>query len=277
MRLFVAEPQPSSNSNPPFRLEAAAFVACRASTLARRMTPGISMSTSCRSSLRTFQELIAALDRHSDVERGRDSADNSGVAALRRPSRRSLVVDGGSVDEPSRSPVPQGPAPLWPRAAGERSSPPGAAAAAGDWLLFLHADCRLGAGLGGRGRDVILSAAPRSGDRAGYFDLALDDASPAARRLERIVAWRCRVLALPYGDQGLLISRTLYEAVGGFAPLPLMEDVDLARRLGRRRLTRIGGRCVASRAALPARRLLASAAAQPALPVAVFRRRAARA
>ena len=58
----------------------------------------------------------------------------------------------------------------------------------------------------------------------------------AARRLERLVAWRCRVLALPYGDQGLLISRALYEAVGGFRPLPLMEDVDLVRRLGRSRL-----------------------------------------
>jgi len=54
------------------------------------------------------------------------------------------------------------------------------------------------------------------------------------------------VLALPYGDQGLLIARRLYDAVGGFAPLPLMEDVDLARRLGPQRLARIGARCLAS-------------------------------
>ena len=46
--------------------------------------------------------------------------------------------------------------------------------------------------------------------------------------------------ALPYGDQGLLIARALYEALGGFAALPLMEDVDLARRLGRRRLAPLG-------------------------------------
>jgi hypothetical protein len=45
-----------------------------------------------------------------------------------------------------------------------------------------------------------------------------------------------KLLALPYGDQGLLISRALYDAVGGYRPLPLMEDVDLVRRLGRRRL-----------------------------------------
>jgi hypothetical protein len=92
----------------------------------------------------------------------------------------------------------------------------------------------------------VFIARPRAAERAGYFDLALDDHAAAARRLERVVAWRCRILALPYGDQGLLISRALYDAVGGFAPLPLMEDVDLVRRLGRRRLARIDARCVAS-------------------------------
>ena len=47
------------------------------------------------------------------------------------------------------------------------------------------------------------------------------------------------MLALPYGDQGLLIARALYDEVGGFAAIPLMEDVDLVRRLGRRRLAPI--------------------------------------
>jgi hypothetical protein len=88
--------------------------------------------------------------------------------------------------------------------------------------------------------------APQAASCAGYFDFELDDAAPAARRLERIVAWRCRVVALPYGDQGLLISRALFDTVGGYAPLPLMEDVDLVRRLGRRRLAPIGVRCIAS-------------------------------
>ena len=53
--------------------------------------------------------------------------------------------------------------------------------------------------------------------------------------LERLVALRCAALRLPYGDQGLLISRRLYDEVGGYRPLGLMEDVDLVRRLGRRR------------------------------------------
>ena len=114
----------------------------------------------------------------------------------------------------------------------------GAAVAASDWLLFLHADCRLAPGW--EAAVEVFVAAPGACGRAGYFAFALDDASRAARRLERIVAWRCRALGLPYGDQGLLIARALYHTVGGFAPLPLMEDVEFARRLGRRRLMPLG-------------------------------------
>ena len=113
----------------------------------------------------------------------------------------------------------------------------GVKATTGAWLLFLHADCRLAPGSETAVRSFI--EAPGAAGHAGYFALALDDPAPAARRLERIVAWRCRVLGLPYGDQGLLISRRLYDALGGFAAIPLMEDVDLARRLGRKRLAPI--------------------------------------
>jgi rSAM/selenodomain-associated transferase 2 len=155
-----------------------------------------------------------------------------------------IVADGGSSDETAAHARSAGARVITaPRGRGSQLAA-GAAAAAGDWLLFLHADCRLEPGWE-RAAGAFL-AAPEAARRAGYFDLALDDPAPAARRLERLVAWRCRVLALPYGDQGLLIARTLYQAVGGFAPLPLMEDVDLVRRLGRRRVARIGARCIAS-------------------------------
>jgi rSAM/selenodomain-associated transferase 2 len=155
-----------------------------------------------------------------------------------------VVADGGSVDETNTIAEQAGMRVVVARRGRGTQLAAGAAAASSDWLLFLHADCVLASGWTEAVAAFI--AAPRAAARAGYFDLALDDATSAARRLERIVAWRCRVLALPYGDQGLLISRTLYDAVGGFAPLPLMEDVDLARRLGRHRLARIGASCVAS-------------------------------
>lgn len=122
----------------------------------------------------------------------------------------------------------------------------GATNASGDWLLFLHADTRLDPGWCDAAAAHM--ADPENLHRAAYFRFALDDVSPAARRLERIVVWRSRVLGLPYGDQGLLISRALYDAVGGFRPLPLMEDVDVARRIGRARLCALDCRAVTSAA-----------------------------
>jgi rSAM/selenodomain-associated transferase 2 len=114
----------------------------------------------------------------------------------------------------------------------------GAAAATGEWLMFLHADCRLAPGWASA--VALFLAAPGAAERAGYFDFALDNPKPAARRLERLVGWRCRVLGLPYGDQGLLIGRRFYDALGGFAPIPLMEDVELVRRIGRKGLRPLG-------------------------------------
>jgi rSAM/selenodomain-associated transferase 2 len=113
-----------------------------------------------------------------------------------------------------------------------------------DWYLFLHADTRLAPGWTSSVRSFMTNHQHR--DQAGYFRFTLDDISPKARRLERAVAWRCRMFALPYGDQGLLISRRFYEALGGFKPWPLFEDVDLVRRIGRRRLAPLNVRAVTS-------------------------------
>ena len=158
--------------------------------------------------------------------------------------REIVVVDGGSRDDTIAIAKAAGARVI----VAERGRGPqlaaGAAAVTGEWLLFVHADCRLSPGW--ENAVAAFLAAPDAGLRAGYFVFALDDASPAARRLERIVAWRCRALGLPYGDQGLLIARSLYDAVGGFAALPLMEDVDLARRLGRARLVPLDARVVTS-------------------------------
>jgi rSAM/selenodomain-associated transferase 2 len=142
-----------------------------------------------------------------------------------------LVVDGGSQDatvavaEASGARVIRA-----PRGRGQQLAA-GAAAATTPWLLFLHADTRPAPGWWS-----AVEAATADPDRAHYFRFALDDPAPQARRLERMVAWRCRRLGLPYGDQGLLISRALHDRVGGYRPIPLMEDVDLVRRIGRRRL-----------------------------------------
>lgn len=124
----------------------------------------------------------------------------------------------------------------------------GAGAAIADgagWLLFLHADTRLAPGWGAAAAAFI--ADPANALRAGYCRFRLDDAAaPAARRLERAVAWRCRRLALPYGDQALLLSAAFYRALGGFRPIPIMEDVDLIRRIGRCRLVALPADAITS-------------------------------
>lgn len=110
----------------------------------------------------------------------------------------------------------------------------GADAARGDWLFFLHADTRPGPGW--RAIAAAFMADPANRRRAGYGRFRLDDPHPRARRLEKRVAWRCRRLGLPWGDQGLLIARDFYRTLGGYRPIPLFEDVDLVRRIGRNRL-----------------------------------------
>jgi rSAM/selenodomain-associated transferase 2 len=105
----------------------------------------------------------------------------------------------------------------------------GAARATGEWLWFVHADSRL--------PDHWLAAfqalSPQAGVAGGAFRFALDSTAWQARLLERAVALRVRWFNLPYGDQGLFVRRRVFESLGGFAPLPLMEDVEFVRRLTR--------------------------------------------
>jgi hypothetical protein len=89
-------------------------------------------------------------------------------------------------------------------------------------------------------------ALPQARKRAAAFRLAFDDDSPQARRVVFWARLRARVMKLPYGDQGLLISRLLYDALGGYPDLPLMEDVELVRRIGRKRLVLLRSEAVTS-------------------------------
>lgn len=110
----------------------------------------------------------------------------------------------------------------------------GAEAARGSWLLFLHADTALQPGWSAEVRAFIALAQAR--EQAAAFRFACDDASPQAVSMSRWVDRRCRWLKLPYGDQGLLLARTLFDRLGGYADLPFLEDVDIVRRIGRSRL-----------------------------------------
>jgi rSAM/selenodomain-associated transferase 2 len=158
-----------------------------------------------------------------------------------------LVVDGGSHDATQALADAAGAHVLIEAGGRGPQLAAGAAAARHPWLLFLHADTELQAGWEREARRLIESIEQgRRRDTAAAFRFALDDERRRARVLERIVAARCAILRLPYGDQGLLISRRLYRHSGGFRPLPLMEDVDLVRRLGRSRIAMLEVRAVTS-------------------------------
>lgn len=112
----------------------------------------------------------------------------------------------------------------------------GCASARGDILLILHADTQIAPGWVGPVAVHLQNA------QAGYFDLAFDRGGAVVSGWANL---RSRALGLPYGDQGLLVPRALYEQVGGFRDQPLMEDVAMSRAL-RGQLTRIGHDAITS-------------------------------
>ncbi len=103
----------------------------------------------------------------------------------------------------------------------------GGDAAKGTWLLFLHADSRLPDGW----TTYLADHMSQHPTDAAAFQLAFDDPGMPAKITAGWANLRSKRLALPYGDQGLLIPSTLYRKIGGFDPIPLMEDVAIARKL----------------------------------------------
>jgi rSAM/selenodomain-associated transferase 2 len=163
--------------------------------------------------------------------------------------RQVIVADGGSADRTLAIADGAGADIVrCPRGRGQQLRQ-GAMRAKAPWLLFLHADTILGPGWEAEASAFI--EAVDTGKRPGAaaaFRFALDDDGLAPRLLERLVALRSALAALPYGDQGLLISQRLYGEIGGFSPLPIMEDVDIVRRLGRRRVAILRSPAVTSAA-----------------------------
>lgn len=154
-----------------------------------------------------------------------------------------IVVDGGSRDDTVALARRHGARVIESARGRGAQMRAGAEAARGDWLLFVHADTIL-AGWHGEVADHVA----RAPGCAAFFRLRLDDGAWQARWIERGVGLRAQLLGLPYGDQGLLVPRALYEAVGGFRAMALMEDVDLVRRIGRARLQPLGATALTSAA-----------------------------
>ncbi|TCS63549.1 TIGR04283 family arsenosugar biosynthesis glycosyltransferase [Varunaivibrio sulfuroxidans] len=160
--------------------------------------------------------------------------------------REIIIADGGSTDDTMAIATAHGCRIVSTAPGRGRQLAAGAAAARGNWLLFLHGDTRLD----GNWRSAI-SRHMADGTMvrcAGVFTLRFAGVSAQARRVAALANWRTRVFALPYGDQGLLIGRDFYAATGGFRPLQIMEDVDFVRRIGRSHIAILEGVAITSQA-----------------------------
>ncbi len=147
--------------------------------------------------------------------------------AAGRPGIEVLVVDGGSSDRTVALAEAAGATVLQATAGRGHQLNAGARAARGRILLFLHADTRLPEAFPG-----LIEQALRQPDlAAGAFRFAVAAPGWRFRLLERLVNWRARAFSLPYGDQALFLSAERFQAVGGFAEIPLLEDLALVRRL----------------------------------------------
>lgn len=133
----------------------------------------------------------------------------------------------------------------------------GARAATGDLIFFLHADCVPPADAAG----MIEAALADNHTSACAFSLAIDHPGAAFRVIEAVANARSRFFRVPFGDQGLALTRGAFDAVGGFPAQPLMEDVEIVRALHRAGRVRI----LPARMRASARRWLARGAVRTTL------------
>ena len=152
----------------------------------------------------------------------------SDLEPLRQTGHEVIIADGGSTDGTralagSRADRVV----LAPRGRASQMNA-GARTAAGDVLWFLHADSRALPGA----QSQLLNAC-RAGAIWGRFDVRLAGHRPLLRVVERMMNWRSRLTGIATGDQGIFVTRTAFEAVGGFPPIPLMEDIALSKVLRR--------------------------------------------
>lgn len=139
----------------------------------------------------------------------------------------TIVVDGGSQDETVNIAKSFGVDVICTTPGRASQMNAGAAIATGDILLFLHGDTILPANFD----NLIRETLEDSKVIAGAFEIKIDSQRLGVRLIERMVNLRSHFLSLPYGDQGIFITRAVFQDMGGFPNLPIMEDFELIRCL----------------------------------------------
>ena len=147
------------------------------------------------------------------------------LAPLRSRGVETIVVDGGSRDRTVALAAPLADRLIAaPRGRAVQMNA-GAVAATGDVLLFLHADTRLPA----EADRLVLDGLARSGRQWGRFDVRISGRHPLLRVVAALMNIRSRLTGIATGDQAMFVRRDLFERVGGFPAIPLMEDVAFSR------------------------------------------------
>lgn len=147
---------------------------------------------------------------------------------MRRRGHQVILADGGSDDGSIRLAAPLVDDVVIGPAGRGRQMNQGASRADGDILLFLHSDTRAPVVV-----DRVVLTALGSSSGWGRFDIGLSGSHPLLRLVEFSMNLRSRLTRIATGDQGLFVSRDLFERCGGFSEQPLMEDIDLSRALKR--------------------------------------------
>lgn len=151
------------------------------------------------------------------------------LQGFRRRGAELIVVDGGSGDDTVARAAPYADRTLGaPRGRAVQMNA-GARLAQGAILLFLHADCRLPDEADG----LIVDGLNRERKSWGRFDVRIANGHPLLRLVGTMMNWRSRATGIATGDQGLFVTRSLFEAAGGFPEIALMEDIALSKRLKR--------------------------------------------
>jgi len=151
------------------------------------------------------------------------------LAPLRERGCEIVVVDGGSSDDTCALATPLADQTITAPRGRALQMNAAAAHARGDLLLFLHADCRLPP----QADALIVDGLSRARKTWGRFDVTLAGAHPMLRVVGTLMNLRSRLTGIATGDQGLFITRSLFEAAGRFPGIALMEDIALSKRLKR--------------------------------------------
>ncbi len=169
----------------------------------------------------TLSIVVPALDEAAGI-----GATLAALAPLRARGAEVIVVDGGSADGTPALAAPLADAVLAAPRGRARQMNAGAARTRGDVLLFLHADTRLSADA-----DRAIAAAVAAGALWGRFDVCIAGRPAMLRVVAALMNVRSRLTGIATGDQAIFVRREAFERVGGFPDQPLMEDVELSRRL----------------------------------------------